>query len=81
MSLSIIKRIFKRNLPPKLGRWRTDEPVELIYRKVELATDDHCGSDLCQKKVEIKNKEKKDKDKQSKTKSMNQQNLMLPYII
>ena len=44
-------RLFKRNLPPKLGRWRTDEPAELIYRKVELATDDHCGSDLCQKKV------------------------------
>ena len=47
-------RIFKRNLPVKLGRWRTDEPTELIYRKVELATDDHCGSDLCQKKVEKK---------------------------
>jgi len=54
MSIIRIARIFKRSLPPKLGRWRTDEPIDVIYRKVELATDDHCGSDLCQKKVEPK---------------------------
>tara|TARA_B100001057_G_C22081634_1_gene655978 strand:- start:35 stop:256 length:222 start_codon:yes stop_codon:yes gene_type:complete len=49
--MSLIGRLFKRSLPPKLGRWRTDEPVEIILRKVELATDDHCGSDLCSKKI------------------------------
>lgn len=81
MNLSIIRKIFKRNLPPKLGRWRTDEPVELIYRKVELATDDHCGSDLCQKKVEIKNKKTRDSEEPSKTKSVYQQNIIPPYII
>ena len=49
--MSLIGRLFKRSLPPKLGRWRTDEPVEIIVRKAELATDDHCGSDLCAKKI------------------------------
>ena len=39
--MSLIGRLFKRSLPPKLGRWRTDEPVEIILRKAELATDDH----------------------------------------
>ena len=48
--MSLIGRLFKRTLPTKLGRWRTDEPVEIIVRKAELATDDHCGSDLCSKK-------------------------------
>jgi len=54
MSLTRIGNIFKRSLPIKLGRWKTDEPIEVIYRKAELATDDHCGSDLCQKKIEPK---------------------------
>ena len=49
--MSLIGRLFKRSLPPKLGRWRTDEPVEIIVRKAELATDDHCGSDLCAKRI------------------------------
>jgi len=49
--MSLIGRLFKRSLPTKLGRWRTDEPVEIIVRKAELATDDHCGSDLCAKKI------------------------------
>tara|TARA_Y100001936_G_scaffold58208_1_gene57402 strand:+ start:77 stop:310 length:234 start_codon:yes stop_codon:yes gene_type:complete len=71
-------RFFKRNLPPKLGRWRTDEPAELIYRKVELATDDHCGSDLCQKKVVIKNKKEK---KPELSKFAYEMDPLLPYII
>ena len=50
MSLNRFRNIFKRGLPIKLGRWKTHEPDEVIYRKAELATDDHCGSDLCQKK-------------------------------
>ena len=49
--MSLIGRLFKRSLPTKLGRWRTDEPVEIIVRKAELATDDHCGSDLCAKRI------------------------------
>ncbi len=71
-------RFFKCNLPPKLGRWRTDEPAELIYRKVELATDDHCGSDLCQKKVVIKNKKEK---KPELSKFASEMYPLLPYII
>ena len=68
-------RIFKRNLPVKLGRWRTDEPTELIYRKVELATDDHCGSDLCQKKVEKK------EEKPKLNKIVYKMDPLLPYVM
>jgi hypothetical protein len=68
-------RIFKRNLPVKLGRWRTDEPIELIYRKVELATTDHCGSDLCQKKVEPK------KEKPKPNKIVYKLDPLLPYVM
>ena len=56
--MSLIGRLFKRSLPTKLGRWRTDESVEIIVRKAELATDDHCGSDLCSKKITVKDKDK-----------------------
>jgi len=73
MSLTRFRNIFKRGLPIKLGRRKTDEPYEVIYRKAELATDDHCGSDLCQKKIEIKNKEI--------TKIMYEMDPLLPYII
>tara|TARA_B100001142_G_scaffold322747_1_gene371625 strand:- start:126 stop:350 length:225 start_codon:yes stop_codon:yes gene_type:complete len=68
-------RILKRNLPVKLGRWRTDESTELIYRKVELATDDHCGSDLCQKKVEPK------KEKPKPNKIVYELDPLLPYVM
>lgn len=59
MSLIRFRNIFKRGLPIKLGRWKTHEPDEVIYRKAELATDDHCGSDLCQKKIELKTRKRK----------------------
>ena len=64
MNLTRIGNIFKRSLPIKLGRWKTNESIEVIYRKAELATDDHCGSDLCQKKIEpkkVKEEHKKSK--------------------
>ena len=51
--MSLIGRLFKRSLPTKLGRWRTDEPVEIIVRKAELATDDHqevtCSKNYCKR--------------------------------
>ena len=75
MSLIRFRNIFKRGLPIKLGRWKTNESDEVIYRKAELATDDHCGGDLCQKKIEIKNKEKEI------TKIMYEMDPLLPYII
>ena len=80
MSIIRIANIFKRSLPPKLGRWRTDEPIDVIYRKVQLATDDHCGSDLCQKKVEPK-KENPKKENHKKSKIVYDMDPLLPYII
>ena len=77
--MSLIGRLFKRSLPPKLGRWRTDEPVEIIVRKAELATDDHCGSDLCSKKIIIKDKDKSPKKEQAKMEY--ELDPLLPYIM
>lgn len=60
--MSLLRKIFKRTLPTKLGRWRTDEPMKIVVRKAQLATDDHCGSDLCSKNIkEQKNSKKKGK--------------------
>lgn len=77
MSLTRIGNIFKRSLPIKLGRWKTDEPIEVIYRKAELATDDHCGSDLCQKKIEPK----KVKEEPKISKLVYEMDPLLLYII
>ena len=59
--MSLLRNIFKRSLPTKLGRWRTGEHMKIINRKAQLATDDNCGSNLCLKEIKeksIKNKEK-----------------------
>lgn len=77
--MSLIGRFFKRTLPTKLGRWRTDEPVEIIVRKAELATDDHCGSDLCTKKRIPKNKDKSPKRDESKI--IYEIDPLLPYVM
>jgi len=77
--MSLIGRLFKRALPTKLGRWRTDEPIEIIVRKAELATDDHCGSDLCSKKDIVKDKKKSPKKPQIKM--VYDLDPLLPYVM
>ena len=77
--MSLIGRLFKRSLATKLGRWRTDEPVEIIVRKAELATDDHCGSDLCSKKIIVKDKDKS--PKKETTKMSFEMDPLLPYVM
>ena len=77
--MSLIGRLFKRSLPTKLGRWRTDEPVEIKLLKAELATDDHCGSDLCTKKDIVKDKNKSPKRGESKI--IYEIDPLLPYVM
>ena len=78
--MSLIGRLFKRALPTKLGRWRTDEPIEIIVRKAELATDDHCGSDLCTKK-DIVNDKKNKSPKKAQSKIVYEFDPLLPYVM
>jgi len=41
--LSIIKRIFPKNLPNHLGRWRIEKCNKKIDSKIDLSNEDHCG--------------------------------------
>lgn len=76
--MSLLRKIFKHTLPTKLGRWRTDEPMKIVVRKAQLATDDHCGSDLCSKNI----KEQKDSKKNEKvSKIVYEMDPLLPYIM
>ena len=40
----MFKRILKRNKPLLLGRWRVDENLIDINRKIDLANCDSCGT-------------------------------------
>ena len=48
-------------------------------RKAELATDDHCGSDLCSKKIIVKDKDKSPKKEQAKM--VYELDPLLPYVM
>ena len=76
--MSLIGKIFNRTLPIKLGRWRTDEPMKIVVRKAQLATDDHCGSDLCSKNI----KQQKDaKNNEKVSKIVYEMDPLLTYIM
>ena len=78
--MSLLGKIFKRPIPTKLGRWATGETMDIIVRKAELATDDHCGSDLCTRNNTDK-KEKRDKPNKNKQNFAYDMDPLLPYII
>ena len=78
--MSLLGKIFKRPIPTKLGRWATGETMDIIVRKAELATDDHCGSDLCTRNNTDKN-EKRDNPKENKQKFAYDIDPLLPYVI
>ena len=40
----MFKRILKRNKPLLLGRWRVDENLIDVNRKIDLANCDSCGT-------------------------------------
>ena len=78
--MSLLGKIFKRPIPTKLGRWATGETMDIIVRKAELATDDHCGSDLCTRNNTDK-KEKRDKPKKNTQQFAYEMDPLLPYVI
>lgn len=76
--MSFLGKIFKRTLPTKLGRWRTDESMKIVVRKAQLATDDHCGSDLCSKNIK---KQKNTKKNEKIVKNVYEIDPLLPYVM
>ena len=73
-----ILRRFKKDVPVKLGRWGTGQNMDILVKKAQQATDDHCGSDLC-----IRNFEKKEikKDIKKDIKKEFKMDPLLPYVM
>ena len=52
--------------------------MKIVVRKAQLATDDHCGSDLCSKNI----KQQKDaKNNEKVSKIVYEMDPLLPYIM
>lgn len=45
----MLRFLFKKQYPVKLGRWNIIYDNEIIDKKINWANHDHCGSDLCDK--------------------------------
>jgi len=62
----IIRKIFPKELPKPMGRWRIENSNIQINNKIDLSNEDHCGpcGQYALSKIEFKNKQKMDnKDK------------------
>jgi hypothetical protein len=66
----IIRKIFPKELPKPMGRWRIENSNIQINNKIDLSNEDHCGpcGQYALSKIEFKNKQKMDnKDKNKNT--------------
>ena len=52
--------------------------MKIVVRKAQLATDDHCGSDLCSKNIK---KQKDTKKNEKVSKIVYDMDPLLPYIM
>lgn len=41
--INIIKKIFPKELPKPIGRWRVENCNMKINNKIDLSNEDHCG--------------------------------------
>ena len=57
--ITIIKRIFSKELPKPLGRWRIENSNIQMNNKIDLSNEDHCGpcGQYALSKIESKKKE------------------------
>jgi len=39
----IIKKIFSKELPKPMGRWKIDQCNKQMITKIDLSNEDHCG--------------------------------------
>jgi hypothetical protein len=60
---TIIKRIFSKELPKPMGRWRIENCNVQMNKKIDLSNEDHCGpcGQYVLKKIELNEKREEDK--------------------
>jgi hypothetical protein len=60
---TIIKRIFSKELPKPMGRWKIENCNIQMNNKIDLSNEDHCGpcGQYALKKIESNEKQKEDK--------------------
>ena len=69
----MLRNLFKKQYPVKLGRWNIIYDNEIIDKKINCANHDHCGSELCDKHF-ISKKENNMKKEKIKKKINSQEN-------
>uniref|UniRef100_A0A6C0AR99 Uncharacterized protein n=1 Tax=viral metagenome TaxID=1070528 RepID=A0A6C0AR99_9ZZZZ len=60
--ITIITKIFSKELPKPMGRWKIDQCNKQMISKIDLSNEDHCGpcGQYALKKIEIKEKQYND---------------------
>jgi hypothetical protein len=60
--ITIIKRIFSKELPKPTGRWKVEHCNKKMNSKIDLSNEDHCGpcGQYALSKLELKNSQNKD---------------------
>jgi len=55
---TLLKKIFTKELPKPMGRWRLENTNKQINNKVDLSNEDHCGpcGQYALSKIDVKNK-------------------------
>ena len=56
---TLLKKIFTKELPKPMGRWKIDQCNKQMISKIDLSNEDHCGpcGQYALKKIELKKDE------------------------
>ena len=59
---TIIKKLFSKEIPNPVGRWRIENCNSIINHKIDLSNEDHCGpcGQYALEKIELKKNENTD---------------------
>jgi hypothetical protein len=69
--ITIIKRIFPKELPKPVGRWRIENCNKQMNSKIDLSNEDHCGPCGQYALTKIENDDNDDnKSKKTETKNI-----------
>ena len=70
--ITIIKKIFPKELPKPTGRWNVENNIKQINYKVDLSNEDHCGScgEYALSKIEFNKKQKEDNNQKDLKKKL-----------
>ena len=55
----MISRFLRKAKPIKLGRWTVNNDIKVQEQRINWANHDHCGSEICEKKITKEKKVKK----------------------